>query len=170
MVESRSFHPSPSDPEPEEGSKLEAAYRTHGRWLVDFLRRRFGQEAAEDLAQETFLRLARSGAGPRSPRALLAVTALNAARDQARRRKARPRLIADDGAINRESCPSDQAEALLLKQVVLGLPHNLRVVFHLSRFAGLTYEEIAQHCGISVKTVEERMTKARAICAAQLRN
>ncbi len=170
MVESRSFEPSQSEPEPEDRPELEAAYRTHGRWLVDFLRRRFGHEAAEDLAQETYLRLARSGAGPRNPRALMAITALNAARDQGRRRKARPRLVGDENAMARESYPANQAEALLLKQVVLSLPHNLRVVFLLSRFAGLTYEEIARHCGISIKTVEERMSKALAICAAHLRN
>jgi hypothetical protein len=47
---------------------LDAVYRRHAAWLVAFLARRFGREVAEDLAQETFLKLAKSP-GPRSTRA-----------------------------------------------------------------------------------------------------
>jgi RNA polymerase sigma-70 factor (ECF subfamily) len=156
--------PAPVSARPE----LEALVRSHGGWLLDFLRRRFGREAAEELAQETYVRLARSDVEIRNPKALLAVAALNAARDLARRRAVRPRLVADDAFAAAASAAS-QTELVLLKQVVLSLPHHVKVVFCLSRFAGMTYEEIAQHCGISVKTVEARMSKALRICAMRLR-
>lgn len=156
---------------PTEGARshaLDGLYRDHGGWLIAFLRRRFGREAAEDLAQETFLRLARTPAEPHSPKAFLATTALNAARDQARRLSVRPQLVQDHD-LPEPGAPADQAESVLLQQVVFGLPHNLKTVFLLSRFGGLTYEEIAQQCGVSVKTVEARMTRALKTCAARLR-
>jgi len=160
--------PRSSPNEGEQTRALDGLYRAHGGWLVDFLRRRFGSELAEDLAQETYLRLARTPTEPHSPKAFLVTTALNAARDQARRRSVRPQLVQDHG-LPEPGTPADQAESVLLQQVVFGLPRNLKTVFLLSRFGGLTYEEIAQQCGVSVKTVEARMTRALKICAARLR-
>jgi RNA polymerase sigma-70 factor (ECF subfamily) len=150
---------------------LDALFRRHARWLTGMLRLRYGREAAEDLLQETFLRAARASAPDtvRHPRAWLLRIALNAARDQARRRAVRPQLVQDDD-LREPGAAASQVEALLLKQVVLGLPRNLREVFLLSRFGGLTYAEIAQQCGVSVKTVEARMTKALRLCAARLRS
>jgi RNA polymerase sigma-70 factor (ECF subfamily) len=40
------------------------------------------------------------------------------------------------------------------------LPDKLRHVYTLSRIEGFKYNEIAEICGISVKTVEKRMTQA----------
>ncbi len=148
--------------------EVEDVYRRHGHWLIAFLRRRFGREAAEDLAQETFARTVGARTPIRNPRAFLARVAVNAARDQQRRRAARPALVAETPR-TAGSSEADQAEALLLKQVILSLPSRLQVVFLLSRFGGLTYPEISQRLGIPLKTVEGRMSKALAICAARLR-
>ena len=149
---------------------LDAVYRRHAGWLISFLARRFGREVAEDLAQETFLKLARSPPDWRSPKSLLARTALNAGVDHVRREAAqrRPRLVAvpelDPGV-----CLPDQMEALFHRQVVSQLPRNLRDVYCLHRFGGMTYEEIAAHQGVTVKAVEKRMTKALRFCAARFR-
>lgn len=147
-----------------------ALYRAYAPWLVAFLARRFGREAAEDLAQETFLRLAKSPIDPRSPKALLARIALNVAQDHLRREQAqkRPRLVSGEDLPEGVTLP-DQHETLLHRQVVAKLPRNLRDVYVLSRFGGMTYAEIAAHLNISVKAVEKRMTQALKLCVARYR-
>ena len=59
---------------------------------------------------------------------------------------------------------------MLLRQIVSALPPPLRDVFVLSRFAGMTNQDIATACGLSVKTVEWRMTKALALVTLRLRD
>lgn len=48
------------------------------------------------------------------------------------------------------------------------LPEQCRTIFQLSRFESLKYREIADHLGISVKTVENQMGKALRILREQL--
>jgi len=81
----------------------------------------------------------------------------------------RPRLIGADETPEGVTLP-DQHEALLHREVVEKLPRNLRDVYVLSRFGGLTYAEIATHLGISVKAVEKRMTQALRLCVARYRS
>jgi RNA polymerase sigma factor (sigma-70 family) len=149
---------------------LDIIYRRHAGWLVAFLGRRFGREVAEDLAQETFLRLANSSPEWRSPKSFLARTALNAAQDHFRRESAqrRPRLVASSEAHEGVTLP-DQMETLFHDQVVSQLPRNQRDVYCLNRFGGMTNDEIAAHLGITVKAVEKRMTKALKFCTARYR-
>lgn len=148
---------------------LDEIHRRHGPWLIAFLRRRFAPQDAEDLAQEAYLRAAGAKSAIRNPRAFLAHVAINAARDLARRAAARP-TYAPEADHPTPASPAEQAEALLLKQIILGLPPRLREVFLLSRFGGLTQPEIARRLGISLKTVEGRMTQALALCNARLRD
>lgn len=161
------FDPEGRDPDPATSSAL---YRDHASWLVAFLRRRFGAQEAEDLAQDVFVRASRNGVTLRNPKAFLAKVAQRVVQDAARRKAARPDLVPATDDLPRHGEAPDQAEALLLKQVILQLPPRLQEVFLLSRFGGLTYEEIARRCNLSVKTVEARMTQALAICAKRLRD
>lgn len=150
------------------GASLDLLYRQHRAWLLRLVRRKFGSEQAEDIVQETFIRASSYvSAGIRSPRALLDQIATRAAIDQERRRAARPPFhdLSDQDVGGAET----QSAELALKQVILSLPAPLREVFLLSRFGGLSYDEIAEHCGIAVKTVEWRMTRALKRIADQLR-
>jgi RNA polymerase sigma-70 factor, ECF subfamily len=55
-----------------------------------------------------------------------------------------------------------------IAEAIEGLPEQCRAVFKLSRFEDLKYSEIAEHLGISVKTVENQMGKALRVLRAQL--
>lgn len=154
---------------------LEGLYRRHAPWLRALLRKRFGASMAEDLTQETYLRLAQVDTDAIiHPRAVLARTAVNIGYDQARyhaRRSGMTTVLAHrDAAEVDVPQPAVQAEALRLKEIVLALPPLYRNVFLLSRFEGLTYEAIAARLGVSMTTVERRMAQALALCAAQLQD
>jgi len=147
-----------------------ALYRTYAHWVVAFLARRFGREIAEDLAQETFLRLSKQPVDWRSPKSLLARVALNVAQDHLRHEQAqrRPRLVGSHETPEGVTLP-DQDQTIFHREVVAKLPRNLRDVYVLSRFGGMTYAEIAVHQGIGVKAVEKRMTQALKLCMARYR-
>lgn len=144
-------------------------HKRYDAWLQSRLIRIFGRSSAEDIAQQTWLAIARSDAAMavQNPKAFLLTVARNAAYDDVR--KGRRVSAADDLEIGSLSVPDDQLEAVFLRQVILSLPQPLRDVFVLSRFGGLTNAQIAEHLGIRPKTVEWRMTKALAHCAAQYR-
>ena len=55
-----------------------------------------------------------------------------------------------------------------LSKAMNELPEQCRTVFQLSRFEELRYREIADHLGISVKTVENHMGKALKILRTKL--
>lgn len=148
--------PAPGDGQ---AASLELLYRHHHRWLQAQARRRFGADQAEDIVQEAYLRAAAyQGREVRNPRALLMQIATNVAIDLQRRLMSRPAVLEVEEL--EPVTPDSQVEALALKQVISALPVHLRDVFVLSRFAGLTYDEIADRLGISAKTVEWRMSKA----------
>lgn len=146
-------------------------YRRHSNWLTRRLRRRFGEEA-DDVAHEAWRRLisAYAHAGMiRHPRALLLRIAVNSGLDH-RKRSGRAKCLNGDEAGEESAVQAQSQEtAVLLEQIILGLPEGLRDVFVMSRFGGLSNAQIAERLGISPKTVEWRMTKALAHCAAQLR-
>lgn len=159
----------------ESASSLDRLYREYSGWLGKVLSSRFRSTAIEvdDIVQETYVRVSRYDADQahRHPKALLLRIAVNLARDHMRRNVVRGGLAPPkDEPADSETLAADQHQILQLKQIVLDLPPIYRDVFVLSRFTGLTYEEIASHVGISVKAVEWRMSKALAMCMARMRD
>jgi RNA polymerase sigma-70 factor (ECF subfamily) len=67
---------------------------------------------------------------------------------------------------------SSQIESMELeekiREVIRALPEKCREVFELNRFEGLKYAEISERLGISVKTVENQMSKALKILREKL--
>ncbi|KDP95401.1 hypothetical protein ER13_02160 [Brevundimonas sp. EAKA] len=159
-------------PKPQKyGRDASELYEQHASWLRTAIAKRYGRQNADDLAQEVWARVIpyQNRVRVRSARAFLLKVAANLFWDSLRRsggsvygqeRHVEPRMGWD---------LSTQNEVVFAKQLILSLPQPLRDVFVLSRFGGLTNEQIAEQLGIRPKTVEWRMTKALAHCAAQYR-
>ena len=151
---------------------LADAYLRHRAWLTAVLARRYGPDEAADIAQDTWLRVHRyePPAPIRSPKSLLMRIALNLAAN--RFRKAARETPTDPGheTFASQAIDDSQEQAVFFEQMLLALPPKLRDVFALNHVRGLTYREIAQLRGISVKAVEKRMTQAIARCADMIRS
>lgn len=142
--------------------------------LLGFLGRLNANQAdAEDIAQESFLSLVRyrDQEPVESWRPLLFRIALNAWNDRRRRQQTRSDLTwLSLQEVGTEQVPSsdvphdkrisDQQELALIRDTILQLPQRCRQVYLLNRIEGMSYSEIARHCGISVKAVEKHIAKA----------
>ena len=146
-----------------------ALHGRYAKWLADVASRRFGPVDGEDFAQEAWSRLFGYGKplAIERPKPFLVRVVTNVANTAYRRRTTETKIC--ERLVGPGCQMADQVETSIARSLILGLPQPLRDVFVLSRFAGLTNVEIGERLGISPKTVEWRMTKALAHCAAQLR-
>jgi RNA polymerase sigma-70 factor, ECF subfamily len=158
---------------------FESLLRRHRAPLFTFLLRMLGdRERAEDLAQETFLRIVK-GAQAWEHRARfqtwLFTIARNLCVDLSRRDRFRradsidaegpdggPPMV--ESVPGREIDPARGAESArmrpLLQQALLALPAEQREVFILREQAGLPFREIAEMVGVNENTVKSRMRYA----------
>ena len=153
-----------------EAAPLADAYLRHHAWLTKVLTRRYGADG-DDIAQDTWLRIRRYvPPGPvRHPKSLLMRIALSLASNRLRKTGRETPTDPHHDVLADRTGDSTQDEALFFEQMMLALPPKLRDVFVLNHVRGLTYREIAQLRGISVKAVEKRMTLAIARCAEMMR-
>lgn len=146
--------------------------------LQSFFRTR-GVDAAdcEDLAQEVFLRLAQQPelSGVRQVDAYLYRVAANVLTDWHRRRHVRGAGLHDpisigselaDEAATQERIAIGRDALARLKARLRRAPERTQTIFALHHFDGLTYTEIAQRCGIAVRTVEDHMARANLLLLA----
>lgn len=137
--------------------------------LCAFLRTRGASaDDAEDIAQDCMERLLRYQAhSPEELRMLLYRIARNRLADRGRGAPAHLPLAAGDGTDEPPSSapgPLRQAESgqmlALLRQALFKLPDRCREVYLLNRISGMSYAQIARHCGISAGTVEKHIARA----------
>lgn len=80
----------------------------------------------------------------------------------------------ENNPTNPDTAPSAQQELegedlqSAIQRTVDGLPEQCRLIFTLSKFEHLSHKEISEQLGISVKTIENQMTKALRILRAAL--
>ncbi|HAK95251.1 MAG TPA: RNA polymerase subunit sigma-70 [Planctomycetes bacterium] len=153
---------------------------SYERAVRNFAFRYLGDERkAEDVAQETFLRVYKARARWRPDAKfhtwLFTITSrlcLNAIRSQRRERRVmRPAAGADDrdalaGAPERRT-PSPAEGVLaaeraeLLRRAVAELSENQRRALLLHRFEGLSYQEVAEAMGLTLEAVRSLLVRAR---------
>lgn len=170
---------------PEADDPLLTAYLDRRPTLVRFLAARAGSlSAAEDIAQELYLKLAARdrATAVENPNALLYRMALNlmldhgrtesrsAARDAAWRQVSRSELggedVADEPAAD-EAAASAQRLRQLVAAVDLLAPQMGRA-FRLHKLEGLSHAETAQVMGLSVKAVEKHVSAALKALSVRL--
>lgn len=125
-------------------------------------------EAADDLAQETYLRVLRSlptFRGDAPVRAwLFSIVRRVAADDIARRASERSRPTAPEAGSSR-----DHADSVALELLLEQLDHDRRVAFVLTQLWGFTYDATAAICDCPVGTVRSRVSRARQDLLAMIR-
>jgi len=143
---------------------LELAFRTLGHW-----------DLAEDVAQETFLRVYRAAKHYR-PQAKFTTwlyrIVVNLCLDEQRRRaKAAAPLdsVAPEGLPATNGDPTERKEvAELVRAAVQGLPERQRVAIVLYRYEGLNHAQISEATGWSQSAVESLLVRAYANLRSRL--
>lgn len=136
------------------------------------------QSTVEDLAQEVFVRFWEKRETIQinsSVQAYLRRMAINEALGYLRRNKHQydEEITPQTPNMGTDSSVEEQYLHSELEQNVRAaidmLPPKCRTVFHLSRFEDMTYQEIADQMGISIKTVENQMSKALRVLREKLK-
>jgi RNA polymerase sigma-70 factor (ECF subfamily) len=157
---------------------LESLFTTRRSALVWRLFRMVScRDTAEDLAQETYIRVARAvdqGRVEHLP-SFLFQTGRNLALDHLRHERRGDRLLDRSNFEDQvrtlasptpspEQTTSDRQSVELLFQALQELPERTRRIFYLARVEGVSYPEIARQMGISESTVYKDMRLALARC------
>jgi RNA polymerase sigma-70 factor (ECF subfamily) len=146
--------------------------------LQGFLSHRLGRQDADDIVQETYLRLLQYPALDtiQNLRAFLFKTASNLVIDRVREQRTRFERVQEGADVDLLSSFAPTPEAAAEGAIELGrfravlaeLPPVYRHAFLLNRVDGLTHTEIAKRLGISKKSVERYIEKAFDHCCSRL--
>lgn len=136
----------------------------HSTAVLNFLFRMTGDRgAAEDLAQETFLRLYRSAASYEPDRGfrpwLFAIARNLAINLRRRRRRERHAPLPDDPGARTAVLPGEVHAKVA--ETLARIEEPYRSALTLCAVGGLSYEEAAEACGCNVKTLSSRLSRAR---------
>jgi RNA polymerase sigma-70 factor (ECF subfamily) len=159
-------------------SDLTRLFATEAPKLRRFLSRFAPSVSAEDIAQESFLKLCAAEPGDiASPRAYLFTTARNLALDNIRRqRTVMVETIADMETVVATEAAASPEEALVraedeaaLARAVAALPALEREALVLRRVDRLPPDEVARRLGVTPRTMQRLIERAIARCHAHLR-
>lgn len=155
-------------------SAYERLVARYDKPVFNFIRRMIDRsQEAEDLAQETFIRVyeqAQTLNETRAFRSWLWSIAANLCRDYLKRQSYRDHLSLDrdlnmDRDLGSFNSPDrdleDREVGQIIDQAIAALKTDQRMVVVLREYEGLPYEEIAETVGCSISTVKSRLHTAR---------
>ena len=155
-------------------------FAEHGPVLRGFFVRRGAKDEAEDLVQETYLRLLRAhecqGDAIANPETYLFTVALNLAREQAVRRRWSllpieeleniTTLLADEESV--EDAAERAQRRQRLQALLRTLPERTRAVLVMQYRDGLSYKQIAERMGVSPHMVKKHVVRGLSVCRRAL--
>jgi RNA polymerase sigma-70 factor (ECF subfamily) len=163
-------------------ARLQSLYLSHRPALLQYLTRILSsREDAEEIAQDTYLRLMRVPElvhfEGEAARRFIFKTALNLARDRFRSQRVRAHdahvpydsleLVSDEPTA--DEIVDRDAGIEVVKDVLLSLPPRHRRTFLLHMIENLSYRKIALCLGVSTKTVERDLAVVFELVQSRLR-
>ena len=152
----------------EAGVDVAALYQRYGPMVLRRCRRLLGnEEEARDVAQEVFARLLRhrERLSGRYPSSLLYRMATNLSINRLRDRRREPALPGD-AVLDQIARMEDMDAPVLLDRLFGRHPESTRTMAVLHYVDGMTLEEVARECGMSVSGVRKRLRGLRASLSA----
>lgn len=151
-------------------AEFQGIFKEHYKAIRNFIYFKCSDaDMAEDIAQDTFLKLweTRHKIDKRTIKAYLYTIAQNITINQQKRNslkfKFQKKPTADRDFDTPEKLAEMQEYEMKLNNVIAMLPDGGREVFLMNRLEDLTYNEIAERLGLSVKAIEKRMSKVLKI-------
>lgn len=147
-------------------SWLDRLFQRHRHELKAFASQKYGQEAADDLVQDAYLRLMQhpEPESIENARAFLYRTVANLSIDRHRRQATRDRFVSDEGDLENDilsvvdSTKTPEQEFMIRQELqhldafLLELPADTRHAFVLYRLEGLSHREVGLRLGISERS------------------
>ena len=152
-----------------------ALYRAFNRSVKNFIYYKTGNmELAEDILQDVFLKFweKRGDIKMATAKSLLYTIAGNLSKNRMEHRRVVLQFANSYIQPPHSNSPEFEAELkefdFRLQKALSVLDERNRVVFLMNRIDGMTYNEIADNIGLTVKAVEKRMKKALDFLTIQL--
>lgn len=145
------------------GVDVEALYERYGPMVLRRCRYLLGdEEEAFDVMQDVFVNVMRHAQRLNAghPSSLLYRIATNLSLNRIRDRRREPARPGDE-RLHAIACHRDPHAPLLLERLFGRHPESTRTMATLHFVDGLTLEEVAQHCGLSVSGVRKRLRALR---------
>ncbi|MFV1883072.1 MAG: RNA polymerase sigma-70 factor [Balneola sp.] len=131
------------------------------------------EQAAEDAVQEVFLKVWNNPSflsGVEHIKAYLILTTRNLCFDKLKKQKRESdHILQLESASHEDETGNEAIFREVLEEAVSKLPPKCRLIFSLSRFEGLSNDEIAEYLEISKRTVETQISLALKAFRGELR-